>query len=358
VLVEPYLKSFSDRVGDWLAPGTADADVVVSTRIRLARNVAGYPFVSRLKEDQAAELARVLRDQILSSEFAEETTYLPLRDTSKVCRDLLLERHLISRELAAAKWERGVAFGRGETVGVMVNEEDHLRIQVLLAGLALDAAWERMERTDRMLGERIDYAFHSDFGFLTACPTNVGTGLRVSVMLHLPGLGMVEREMKRVFNAAAKTNLAVRGLHGEGTRATGDFYQVSNQITLGRTEMEILEDLRKMAPHILKYERDVRGHLLRDQRAALEDRIWRAIGLLRSARSITSDEAISHLSAVRLGAHLGIVPNLDLGAVNRLLVLTQPGHLQARAGKELEASERDVQRAALLRRVLNGGNSR
>jgi protein arginine kinase len=358
--VEPYLKTFSDRVGDWLAAGSPESDVVVSTRIRLARNVAGYPFVARLKGEQAAELAQVLRERILGSGFAEEAAYYSLREASQVCRDLFKERHLISRELAAAnaKWERGVAFGRGETVGVMVNEEDHLRIQVLLPGLALDAAWERMERADRALGERIEYAFHADFGFLTACPTNVGTGLRVSVMVHLPGLGMAEREMKRVFNAAAKTNLAVRGLHGEGTRATGDFYQISNQITLGRSELEILEDLRRMVPHILKYERDVRTHLLRDQRSSIEDRIWRAIGLLRSARSITTDEAIGHLSAVRLGVHLGLLPDLDAGAVNRLLVLTQPGHLQARAGKELEAAERDVQRAALLRRVLDGGNGR
>ncbi len=356
--MEPYLKTFTDRVGDWLAAGSAESDVVISTRIRLARNVSGYPFVGRLKEEQAADLAKDLRERILGSGFAEEPTYLPLREASKVCRELLLERHLISRELAGAKWERGVAFGRGETVGVMVNEEDHLRVQVLLSGLALDAAWERMDRADKALGERIEYAFHAEFGYLTACPTNVGTGLRVSVMVHLPGLGMAEREMKRVFNAAAKTNLAIRGLHGEGTRATGDFYQVSNQITLGRSELEILEDLRRMIPHILKYERDVRSHLLKDQRSSLEDKIWRAIGLLRSARSITSDEAIGHLSAVRLGVHLGLLPELDAGAVNRLLVLTQPGHVQARAGKELVEAERDVQRAALLRRVLDGGNGK
>jgi protein arginine kinase len=356
--VEPFLKSFSERVGDWLSSGSPESDVVVSTRIRLARNVAGFPFVSRLKEEQAVELAKTLRDRILEATLAEEVTYLSLRETSKVCRDLLLERNLISRELATAKWERGVAFGRDETVGVMVNEEDHLRIQVLLAGLALDGAWERMESVDRALVQRIDYAYHPEFGFLTACPTNVGTGMRVSVMLHLPGLGMAEREMKKVFNAAAKTNLAVRGLHGEGTRATGDFYQVSNQITLGRSEMDILEDLRRILPHILKFERDVRRELVQNQRASMEDRICRAFGLLKSARSISTDEAIAHLSAVRLGVHLGFLRDLDLAAVNRLLVLSQPGHLQARAGKELEAEERDVERAALLRRALAGENGR
>jgi protein arginine kinase len=355
--VEPFLKDFSGRVGSWLETATEESDVVVSTRIRIARNVAGYPFIGRMREEQAVELAARLRDGILAAGFGPDFRYLPLRETSKVCRELLLERHLISRELAAGKHDRGVAFGREETVGFMVNEEDHLRVQVILAGFALKEAGARMEAIDRALESRLDFAYREDFGYLTACPTNIGTGMRVSVMVHLPGLGLVEKEMKKVFNAAAKTNLAMRGLHGEGTRATGDFYQISNQVTLGRSEEALVADLSRILPYVLTFERRVRSELAKESRAALEDRIWRSYGLLRSARSITTDEAITSLSAVRLGAYLGLLTDVQPSTLNRLLVLVQPGHLQAKVGRELGPPERDVERAALLRDVLGAAEA-
>ena len=353
--MEPFLKEFSARVGAWLETATTESDVVVSTRIRLARNVEGYPFVGRMRETQAAELADRLREGILGAGFGKDFRYISLRESSRVCRDLLLERHLISRELAGGKLDRGVAFSEPETVGLMVNEEDHLRIQVLLPGFALDEAWSRISAIDRALESRIDFAHRDDFGYLTACPTNIGTGMRVSVMVHLPALGLVEREMKKVFNAAAKTNLAMRGLHGEGTRATGDFYQISNQVTLGRSEESLLSDLGRILPHVLTFERRVREELTKESRAMLEDRIWRSYGLLRNARSISTDEAITSLSAVRLGAYLGLLTDVQPSTLNRLLVLVQPGHLQAKVGRELGPPERDVERAALLRDSFGAG---
>ena len=352
--MEEFLKSFGERVGRWLETDTKDSDVILSTRIRLARNVAGFPFVSKLQNGKAGELQRQLREGILTSGIATDLLYFPLAEASAVCRQTFLERHLISRELAASKIERGVAFDPQESISIMVNEEDHLRLQVLRPGFAADPAWQEMSRIDRLLESRLEFSFSKDFGYLTACPTNVGTGMRVSVMLHLPALGMVEKELKRIFNAAAKTNLAVRGLHGEGTKAVGDFYQVSNQVTLGRSEAEILRDIQQIAPQILDFERKVRQTLAEGKRRSLEDRVHRAFALLRGARSISSDEAIGHLSAVRLGINLDLIPELDLAAVNRLLILTQPGHLQARLGKELSPEERDFERAKLLRSALGG----
>lgn len=352
--MEQYLKGFADHVGRWLDATTSDSDVIVSTRIRLARNAAGYPFVAKLQNSKAGELHAKLREAIVSSDIAPNLAYLDLVASSSVCRQALLERHLISRELAGGRVERGVAFDGPESISIMVNEEDHLRLQVLRAGLSIDDAWEEMRRIDQAIEAKVPFAFLPDYGYLTACPTNVGTGMRVSIMFHLPALAMAEKELKRVFNAAAKTNLAVRGLHGEGTKAVGEFYQISNQVTLGRSEKELLDDLKQFAPQILDFERKVRSTLMEDRRRGVEDRVHRAFGTLQNARSITSDEAIGHLSAVRLGVALGLLKDFDYPRVHRLLILTQPGHLQARIGRELSPEERDFERAKLLREALGG----
>lgn len=355
--MEQYLKNFADHVGRWLESTSPDSDAIVSTRIRLARNIEGYPFVSKLQNGKAGELHAKLREAIVSAGIAPNLSYLDLAATSAVCRQALLERHLISRELAGGRIERGVAFDETESIAIMANEEDHLRLQVLRCGLSIDDAWEEMKRIDKALEAKLPYAFLPDYGYLTACPTNVGTGMRVSIMFHLPALAMAEKELKRVFNAAAKTNLAVRGLHGEGTKAVGEFYQISNQVTLGRSEKDTLDDLKQFAPQILDFERKVRATLMEDRRRSIEDRVHRALGLLQSARSISSDEAIGHLSAVRLGVSLGLLKNFDLPRLHRLLILTQPGHLQAKLGRELSPEERDFERAKLLREALGGAST-
>jgi protein arginine kinase len=236
----------------------------------------------------------------------------------------------------------------------MVNEEDHLRIQALRTGLALREAYTLASEVDDAMEREVDYAFSSQFGYLTACPTNVGTGLRVSVMLHLPAL-VITREIEKVFQAVSKINLAVRGLYGEGTQASGDFYQISNQVTLGKAESEIIENLASVIPQIVKYERKVRTTLLQMKRVVLEDKIWRALGVLRFARQITSEETLELLSLVRLGVNVGAIADIPISTINELFVLSQPAHLQKVEKAKLSSHERDAARARYIRERLAEG---
>jgi len=354
---------FAERVGSWLLPGGPEADVVVSSRVRLARNVEGYPFVARLAPERAEELCERLRTNLVELALDGETHWIAIQDAPPVLRLLLQERHLVSRDLAPAGPRgdglpaRGVAFGSSETMSIMVNEEDHLRLQSMSAGFDLDAAWDRACEVDRWLEQRVPFAHTSDLGYLTCCPTNVGTGLRASVMLHLPALGLVRSELEKVFTAAQRTHLAVRGLYGEGSRAVGDFYQISNQVTLGRAEGQLLDELRQLIPVIVRFERTVRKQLLEEQRAALRDRVSRSLGMLRAARSMATDGALAHLSNIRLGHYLGLADQVDPDEVCRLRVQIQKGHVLALSQKIpepplLDTSERDRLRASFLRRAF------
>ena len=254
----------------------------------------------------------------------------------KVDRQLLVERHLISKPHAAAEGARGVAVGQNETLSIMVNEEDHLRIQVLRSGLQLEEAWEQINAVDDALESKLDFAFNARFGYLTACPTNVGTGIRVSVMLHLPALKLTG-EIEKVFRAAKELRLAVRGLYGEGTEATGDFYQISNQTTLGKSEDEIIHDFKHVViPKIIEYEQHARRTLLNDRTVALDDKVHRALGTLRNARLMGSEETLGWLSHLRMGVNLGRVKGIDIRTLNELFLLTQPAHLQKMQGKKLD----------------------
>ncbi|MFO1010109.1 MAG: ATP--guanido phosphotransferase [Planctomycetota bacterium] len=351
------------RVGAWLLPGGPEGDVVVSCRARLARNLAEFPFVTRLDAKRAEELATRAKDALDEAKLDGETIWVAMTEAPPMLRLLLRERHLVSRDLVPsedgtkAAPGRAVAFGASECVSVMVNEEDHLRLQTMTAGYAIRTAWERARELDRFLEARLPYAVDGEFGYLTGCPTNVGTGLRASVMLHLPALGLVRSELEKVFAAAQRTGLAVRGQYGEGSRAAGDLYQISNQITLGRGEEDLVRDLEALVPRILEFERRVRELLLREQRAALVDRIARSIGLLRTARSMPTEAALAHLSNVRLGLHLGLVREPSLEVLAPLSVQVQRAHVQALAQEPLEAelceaSVRDTLRASWLRRRL------
>jgi len=234
------------------------SEVVISSRIRLARNLAGFPFLSRCTRHQRQAVEARARETILDVGIAPKTLYVDLEAAPEIDRQLLVERHLISKPHAGAEGARGVAVGENETASIMVNEEDHLRIQVLRSGLQLEEAWDQINRIDDLLESKLDYSFHPRFGYLSACPTNVGTGIRVSVMLHLPALKLTG-EIEKVFRAAKELRLAVRGLYGEGTEATGDFYQISNQTTLGKTEEEIISDFRSLViPKIIDYEHHAR----------------------------------------------------------------------------------------------------
>jgi protein arginine kinase len=241
----------------------------------------------------------------------------------------------------------------GERFSLMVNEEDHLRLQVMQSGLNLREAWAQMNRLDDLLEERVTYAFSNRLGYLTACPTNVGTGIRVSVMLHLPAL-VITRQIEKVFKSLQKINLAVRGLYGEGSQAMGDFYQISNQITLGLTEEELITKVSDIIPVLIDYERQARDFLIRESHENLHDRVSRAFGILRTAQTISSAETMHLLSSVRMGINLGLIAELQIPTVNKLFIHTQPAHLQKIAGAEMDTSDRNIERAAFLRKHLNG----
>ena len=342
----------TQHASDWLRVAGPMDDVVVSSRVRLARNLAGMPFLSRCTEAQQHEIEQRLRRSILDAHLAPEVFYVDVAAASELDRHLLVERHLISRQHGAVEHPRGVAISANETMSIMINEEDHLRVQVLRGGLDLDESFAECDRLDDALESHLDFAFHSRYGYLTACPTNVGTGLRVSVMLHLPALKMTGT-IEKVFRAAQEMHLAIRGLYGEGTEATGDFFQLSNHTTLGKTEGQIVAEFRdQIVPAIIEYERKARTGLLNKQPAAVDDRIRRSLATLHSAVLMTSDEAMSLLSMVRLGANLGRLADVDLETVNELFLLIQPAHLQKIHNRQMEPQQRDKCRADYLRRRL------
>lgn len=345
------LDSLIPTTGEWLRGNGPESDIVVSTRIRLARNLAVFPFTNRASTHQKAEIEAQLRDRITKLELEHPLQYFPLSAMGPLDRQFLVERQLISRELAAADGPRGVALDDRESISLMINEEDQLRLQVMKSGLALDDAWHEIDRVDDLIEEKINYAFSEEFGYLTACPTNVGTGMRASVMLHLPALGLT-KQIEKVFRALQKINLVVRGLYGEGSRASGDFYQISNQVTLGKSETTALNEIRVVNLEIIAYERQARAALMRENRTGLQDRISRAFGTLQSATMMTSEETMEHLSSVRLGVNLGLQDDLLVTTVNELFLHTQPAHLQKLMGASLDGEERNAARARYLRTRL------
>jgi protein arginine kinase len=349
------LDNMTQTCGEWLRATGAEVDIVMSSRIRLARNLAAFPFTSRASPYQKADMEGILRERVAKLEIEPKLNYLNIANLTPLDRQFLIERQLISREIASSEGPRGVAFDERETASLMINEEDQLRLQVMRSGLALDEAWQHIDRLDDTIEERVTYAFSEEFGYLTACPTNVGTGMRASVLLHLPALGWT-KQIEKVFRALQKINLAVRGLYGEGSRASGDFYQISNQVTLGKSESTILSEIREVIPEIIKYERHARNTLVRENRQALQDRVARAYGTLSSATMMTSEETMDLLSIVRLGVHLALLDDVTIPTVNELFLNTQPAHLQKLMGNALDGEERNAARARYLRsRIRESG---
>jgi len=371
------------RGADWLRGQGADSDVVVSSRVRLARNLVGFPFLTRASRPQRQAIVDLCRERLLAAGAigAQQMIWVDVQAAPPLDRTLMVERHLISKEHARglvpgqpprpdappppdketnSGEPRGVAISLpDETLSVMVNEEDHLRLQVLRSGLELSAAFEHIDRVDDLLeglcpatGGELAYAFAPRFGYLTACPTNVGTGIRVSVMLHLPALKLAG-EMDKVRRATRDMALAVRGYYGEGSDALGEFFQISNQTTLGRAEREILHEFeREIIPQIIRYEREARRHLLEKRRRLIEDKVFRALGALRHARLLTPEEALALLSDVRLGIVTGLIREVTEQDVNQLILLTQPAHLQRILGRDMDQGERREARADLVRERL------
>jgi len=342
--------------GEWLRGVGPMSDVVVSSRVRLARNLADQPFLTTAGESDRAEIYRSVADAILATPIGREDEVIDLQQIEAVDRHVLVERHLISRQHAAAEGSRGVTVAADETRAVMINEEDHLRLQGLRSGLQLSAIWEEMSAVDDALSGKLAFAFDRQLGYLTACPTNVGTGLRVSVMLHLPALRLT-KEIERVARAARDLKLAVRGLYGEGTEAAGDLYQVSNQTTLGKSEESIIQAFSEtIIPNIVGYERAARETLVRSHASQLDDRIWRAYGVLAHARRISSGETQTLLSPIRMGLHLGRFTEFEPKTLHEIFLYTQPAHLQKLAGRSLDEDERAVYRADYVRKRLSQRN--
>ena len=343
------------QVGAWLEGSGPESDVVISSRVRLARNIAGFNFFTHADAEEQGEVLRFVHEKLMATKLKERLWYVEMKDTEPLEKQLLAERHLISKELTEGDGSRAVALTHNEELSLMINEEDHLRIQVISSGLQLNETYMQITEVDDLLEEQMEYSFSPQYGYLTACPTNVGTGIRVSVMLHLPGLKMTG-EMERVFRAAKDMHLAVRGLYGEGSEPFGDFFQLSNQTTLGKTEEQIIEELVKLAVKpMVDYERRARQKLLKDRLVALDDKIYRAKGIMENARVISSEETLYMLSYIRLGIHLQRIKEIPLKTVNRLFLLTRPAHLQNIFEEILETGRRDQVRAEFIRRELAGG---
>lgn len=348
-------ETLTNPYSHWMEDGGAEADVVVSSRVRLARDLADYPFPHRLTREQAEEVIHAVRLAIERPETVAKAGQLELTRLSELTpveRRVLVEKHLGSPDfLKGDATGKAIVLRPDEVVSIMVNEEDHLRIQCLLPGLTLEECWRLASTVDDALEATLKYSFSEDFGYLTTCQTNVGTGLRASVMLHLPGL-VATKMLDEIISGLSKLGVTVRGLYGEGTRAAGHLFQVSNQITLGRSEEEIVSNLTALVRRLVSQERETRKRLYREQREALEDRVYRSYGILKNARVMTSDEAMQHLSDVRLGLALKIIKDPALSLISELMVLTQPAFLMKMASKELEPFERDVLRARLIRERL------
>lgn len=342
--------------GEWLTAGGPESDAVVSTRVRLARNIRGYRMPWCLTREEKGELEDLLTRKITAAGIIQKPTYWDVDHLEELDRQVLVERHLISSQLASGAGPRGVAFSSAESISIMTNEEDHLRIQVIRRGLQIDDAWKTISVVDNALENELPYAFSPDLGYLTACPTNLGTGLRVSVMLHLPTLRETN-QIDKVIRAAARVGLVARGLFGEGSHPEGDLFQISNQVTLGRSETEILNEVGRMVLKIIEWERGIRSLLLEQDRMKIEDRIHRSLGALRSARKITSHETMKHLSALRLGINLDLLPDITLQTINELFLFTQPAHLQLMNGENLPPDDRDRWRAKFIRGRLGNESS-
>lgn len=347
------------QTSEWMKPDPLDADIVVSSRVRAARNLEGERFPGRMQEPEMTALANRIRDWTRSETFRRKAgvfEYYFMEELDKDDRVLLLEKHLISPRHLAMSRGRAVALGHGDAVSIMINEEDHLRIQGFAGGLRVAQAASLVRGVDLAMEEGLSFAFSERWGYLTSCPSNVGTGLRASVMLHLPALTM-SRRVEELARDIARKGFAIRGYYGEGTAAAGDLYQLSNQRTLGPSEEDIVERTEKLARETVVLERTVRQDMIRDQRDLVTDRVWRALGTLKYARLLPSEEALDVLSRLRLGAGLGLdLPlGLSMGQLNRLTVDIQAGHMGALAGQARSSFDRDRFRADYLRRVLLTG---
>lgn len=336
---------------DWMTGAYTDSAIVLTSRIRLARNITGAPFPGWARKQERIEILPLLRGKVESLAEMKDAFSQELSELSSVQKQVLVERHLISREQAARSEGSATVVNRNQTLSVMINEEDHLRLQSIRSGLHLREAYELITNVDKELEQMLPYAFDHELGYLTACPTNVGTGLRASAMLHLPGL-VISDHIGQVIQAVAKLGLAVRGIFGEGTESLGHLFQISNQSTLGESEEDIINRLERVIERVREQERNARNKLVEDDPQMIADKISRAYGLLKYAYVIDSKEALTHLSLIRLGSDMGCFARDTIQLCDSLLMDIEPAHLQHRAGRKLTPEQRDTMRAEIIRSRL------
>src|ERR1700742_20706 len=325
--------------------------IVMSSRVRLARNIRDAAFPGWAKKPERVRILDIIRPAVATLPEMKDSFAESMDNLSTLDKQILVERHLISREHAAKSSGSGLVFNREETLCVMINEEDHMRMQALRPGLQIRNAWNAINQIDSELEQKLDYAFNPDLGYLTACPTNIGTGIRVSAMLHLPGL-VLDEQINPIIQSVNKLGLAVRGLYGEGTEALGNVFQVSNQMTLGESETVIVERLEKVLSQIIEHEENARQTLMEKKAKFVFNHIGRAYGILANAHSITSKETMNLLSLMRLGVDMGLFPGTSRSLVDELFLVTQPAHLQKQHSEKLSAEERDLLRADMVRERL------
>lgn len=336
---------------EWLKGTGPNSDIVISSRIRLARNLRGFAFPHWASDKQRNQALETIEQAFKKIDYLKQSTVFRLADLDSVDKQFLVERHLMSLEHAQKADNKAIAVDSEEILAIMINEEDHLRMQVMQSGFNIFEAWNIANKIDDCLSRHLPLAFLEEWGYLTACPTNTGTGMRASVMLHLPALVM-SRQIDRVLGAIAKLSFTTRGLYGEGTQATGNLFQISNQVSLGHSENEIIENINGLIRQIIDQENQAREAIFTKNKAALEDRVNRSLGILKSAYIISSQETTELLSMVRLGSDMKMIRDMNRGRINELFIITQPAHLQKIEDKKLSSEERDVKRAELIRNRL------
>jgi len=345
------LNDLLNQTSEWLKGSGPKSDIVISSRIRFARNLVKAPFSDWATKDQKKDALSMIKKAMESAGFLKDYTFFDMAELSEIDRQFLVERHLMSLEHARNPEYKALVVDNSEIISIMINEEDHLRIQVLKSGFNLTEAWRIINKIDGEINKKLEYAYSSKWGYLTACPTNTGTAMRASVMLHLPAL-VLTKQVGKVLETVAKLSLAIRGLYGEGTEAAGNFFQISNQVTLGRAEEDIIGNIESIINQVIAREANARHVLMTQDKDTLSDKTWRAYGTLKSAHMITSDETMRLLSIVRLGVDLGVIKDIDIKSINSLFILTQPAHLQKFEGKASPSNKRDVVRARLIRERL------
>jgi len=345
------VKQVEFSLSRWMDGSGPETDMVLSSRVRVARNLKGHSFSCLASNEQTAEVLGKVRSTIDDIVELKNFTFWMMEDLTELEKQALVEKHLVSPLLARESKHGALLLREDEAVSLMINEEDHLRLQVILPGLQLEEAWREADYYDSLLEKELEYAFDENYGYLTACPTNVGTGLRVSVMLHLPAL-IITRQINRLLGALSQVGLAIRGLYGEGSEIIGNLVQISNQVTLGHSEDEIIGNLGGMIRQVIEQEQNARQALLDKKRAQLADKAWRSLGLLKYAQVMSSQEAIQLISDLRLGYDLGLIKTINHRLLNELLVLIRPACLQLLAHRELTESERNLERPVQIKEAL------